>query len=369
VLQGEAGDTPRVRKTIEEWERRQEPLRSLADVVRTAYIEGPLPADDLAVQRELLDALPSGWFTDRLTMAWARRAGDAAGLAAAQEALEERAGRLLSRVRALGALEVLVIAAGVAALLRLWRRRRDATLGIAHAGLPPPWPAGLGIVVLVRGGAAGVLVIFTLNTLALLAEPWVELDQPLIETLTWPLMYVPVLLLARRHLLAPHGLGVTGALGLRPAAGRWPGVVTVVLALLALAALGEWVLTVGADGLGIGSHWSEWFDEELAWGEPATVAASLVGSVIVAPLFEEIVFRGLLFATLRRTFGPGGAAATSAALFAVAHGYGAAGFLDVLWSGWLWAWSFEKTGSILPGVIAHAATNLLVSLTIVTMLR
>jgi membrane protease YdiL (CAAX protease family) len=117
------------------------------------------------------------------------------------------------------------------------------------------------------------------------------------------------------------------------------------------------------------SHWSEWFDEELAFGDMAAVMASLVGAVVFAPVFEEIVFRGLLFATLRRGMRANLAIVVSGVIFAFAHGYGALGFVDVLWSGILWAWAFEKTGSVLPGMVAHALTNLMVSVTVLALLR
>jgi membrane protease YdiL (CAAX protease family) len=86
-------------------------------------------------------------------------------------------------------------------------------------------------------------------------------------------------------------------------------------------------------------------------------------------VFEEIVFRGLVFATLRRRFAMLPAAVLSAALFAVAHGYGVLGFAAVFWSGLLWAWSYERTGSLLPSMAAHAADNLLASLSVILVLR
>jgi membrane protease YdiL (CAAX protease family) len=45
------------------------------------------------------------------------------------------------------------------------------------------------------------------------------------------------------------------------------------------------------------------------------------------------------------------------------------GFLDVASSGMLWAWAFERTRSILPGIAAHALTNLLVTATVLALLR
>jgi membrane protease YdiL (CAAX protease family) len=126
---------------------------------------------------------------------------------------------------------------------------------------------------------------------------------------------------------------------------------------------------LGGNRLHLTSHWSEWFDEELAFGGTGAVAASLAGAIVFAPVFEEIVFRGILFATLRRRMGAGLAMVTSGLIFAFAHGYGALGFVDVLWSGVLWAWAFERTGSVLPGMMAHALTNLLVSVTVLALLR
>ena len=84
---------------------------------------------------------------------------------------------------------------------------------------------------------------------------------------------------------------------------------------------------------------------------------------------EEIVFRGLLFATLRRRFGTGAAAVLSASIFAIAHGYGVLGFAAVFWSGLLWAFAYERTGSLLPSMAAHAADNLTASLGVILVLR
>ncbi|TKS57811.1 MAG: CAAX protease family protein [Nitrospira sp.] len=70
------------------------------------------------------------------------------------------------------------------------------------------------------------------------------------------------------------------------------------------------------------SHWVEWFDADLVWASPSKTAMSLVEYVIFAPVFEELAFRGLLFAILRRKFRFLPAALISASIFAIAHGYG-----------------------------------------------
>ena len=88
-----------------------------------------------------------------------------------------------------------------------------------------------------------------------------------------------------------------------------------------------------------------------------------------APVIEELTFRGLLYGTLRARLGVWPAALASAAIFALPHGYGAAGSLSVLMSGVLWAIAYERTRSLLPGLLAHSANNLMSTLWMVGLLR
>ena len=59
----------------------------------------------------------------------------------------------------------------------------------------------------------------------------------------------------------------------------------------------------------------------------------------------------------------------SAAIFALAHGYGVLGFASVFWSACLWAWAYEKTGSLWPCIASHAVDNLAASLSVLLVLR
>ena len=58
-----------------------------------------------------------------------------------------------------------------------------------------------------------------------------------------------------------------------------------------------------------------------------------------------------------------------AAIFAVAHGYGSLGFTSVFVSGVLWAYAYESTGSLLPGMIAHAVNNMVASAGVLWLIR
>jgi membrane protease YdiL (CAAX protease family) len=184
-----------------------------------------------------------------------------------------------------------------------------------------------------------------------------------------PLTYLPLLLLARRHLLVPAGVGLSEGLGLVPRPSGWGRCWRLVGIVAAAGLLGEWAITLVAEPSGFSSHWAEGFDEAMIWGDPPKLASSLVETIVFAPVFEEIVFRGLFFATLRRRFGFVPSALISAAVFAIAHGYGMLGFVSVLWSGLLWAWAYERSGSVLPGMLAHMINNAAVCLSVILFLR
>jgi membrane protease YdiL (CAAX protease family) len=140
-------------------------------------------------------------------------------------------------------------------------------------------------------------------------------------------------------------------------------------AAAALSIVGESLLSMGLGALGVTSHWADGFLEEFLWGSPATVAAGTLDGVVWAPVFEELAFRGLLFPTLRLRLTGWSAALLSAAIFGIAHGYGVQGFAAVTWSGMIWALGYQGTRSLLPGMLAHAASNLLATATFLLLLR
>ena len=363
VLEAEAGQLERLRRTLGEWRRRGEPFAVWADLVSVAYL-GAAPDDQPAASAALAAVRAGDWFTDRLALRWATRAGDTWLTAAVAAELGARGRRVLDRMRWLvGSQAALLVVGGVALALLAWRR--PARLG--PSVLPPPWRGRDGISVLVRGGALAALLIAGVSLLAHgpAEGPWTRVALGTAVSLA----PVPLVALARRRLLVPAGVGFRAGLGLAPVSGRSRALVSVTLALLAAGALGEVGLGLVARGLGIAAHWSEWFDPELAWGTTPILAAALADVVILTPVLEEIVFRGLLFATLRRRLPLAAAAPASAAVFALAHGYGLLGFLAVFWSGLLWAVAYEKTGSLLPSIAAHAVDNLGASLSVVLALR
>ena len=79
---------------------------------------------------------------------------------------------------------------------------------------------------------------------------------------------------------------------------------------------------------------------------------------LLAPLGEEVFFRGFLLAALLPAFGGFRSAVISSGVFAVAH-LSVGTLLPIFVMGMLLAWLYLRTGSIWPSFAAHAAQNLL----------
>jgi hypothetical protein len=362
ILEGEAGRRERLREKLDAWEVRPDPYPSMAAVVSAAYLGGPREIPGAAVEQLPSDGYP--WFGEQLALRLALARGDQTHAAEIVDERQERTAPLRRRVRALATLEIGILSAAVIAAVTLLLRRRS--LRLANAPLPPPWSGEIGAVVLIRGAALQVILLAALYFVSPVA------DSVVLNALTWPwsnLFFLPMLLLARHHLVRPAGLGLRAALGLSLDPGTRGRLAVVVIALIGVGLAGDWASSSIAARLGRTSHWTEWFDEDMVWGEGGDAALGMLSAVVAAPFFEEMIFRGLLFATFRRRFGLLFSAFASSLIFAAAHGYGWVGLISVLWSGALWAWSYERTRSLVPGIFAHAAVNLLASLSLLLLLR
>jgi len=368
VLEGEAGQRDQVRRTIAEWVDRAEPLPSMAAIVTAAYLAAPTDAATTVAQwSEVAADVPEGWFRDRLAIRLAKAANDPALGRAAEARLAARATPLLTRIRVINVAMVLLVAAGLAAAVLAFRRRRAglSILRVARAPLPPPWRGRTGFAVVVRAAAVAGLLSVGVSLLTRV----VHLDESITDAGLSVLMALPFLVFVSRWLLTPAGLDFRDGFGLSVAHG---GAGALVLALTMLIAAGiviDFGFTVIGDWRGWSAHWTEWFEAPLAWGRPAQVGASLFSLVAGAPVLEELIFRGLIFGTLRRRFSVVLSAVISAGVFALAHGYGTSGTASVFASGVLWAVAYECTGSLLPTMLAHAASNLMTAVVLMVLLR
>jgi membrane protease YdiL (CAAX protease family) len=83
-----------------------------------------------------------------------------------------------------------------------------------------------------------------------------------------------------------------------------------------------------------------------------------LGGVVVAPLAEEIVFRGFFFQGLRQTYGSKKAILVSSLVFAAMH-LQLEALIPTFILGCALAYVFDKANSIWPGALLHLLVNLL----------
>jgi len=96
-------------------------------------------------------------------------------------------------------------------------------------------------------------------------------------------------------------------------------------------------------------------------GSALSVLPLVILATIVAPVVEEIVFRGIAFAGLATRFGPGWASVITSVLFMAAHAqvkiHYLPGFLDVGLMAAVSVWLRLKFRSIRPGILLHILYN------------
>lgn len=87
----------------------------------------------------------------------------------------------------------------------------------------------------------------------------------------------------------------------------------------------------------------------------------LAAAILIAPVVEELVFRGYLQSALAKRMSAWGAISIASAVFASMHGS------LTLWPiyfmlGWAMGWVYEKTGSLKAAIVFHFINNLIFSL-------
>lgn len=348
--------------TLAETGQRQALERELADFDATldeevvqeamhfAYTDRPVEAP-IAEILYGVRLLPLGWAADRLHLRAAERLGDTRARVSAERRLQDRGARWRARVLILSATMGGLLAVGWGLLL--WRRPARPE-GWQTGAVPAPWSPGEGFGVFVRAALFGLVISA--------AGAWwaASYFRPGLLA-SWSTLFasLPLLWLIHRHLLRPRGLGFARAFGLNLRGVGVPRFARITLGLLTLEWTGSLVLAWLGWKLGLQSHWSEGLYEQAVFGPWQAVFLSTVNLVFWTPIFEELGFRGLVYGTLRTRMGPMAAIVTSALLFSALHLYSLAGFLAVFWSGLVLAYAYERYRSLLPGMVVHAAGNLL----------
>ncbi|MDR3288042.1 MAG: CPBP family intramembrane metalloprotease [Peptococcaceae bacterium] len=135
----------------------------------------------------------------------------------------------------------------------------------------------------------------------------------------------------------------------------WGGVLTGVILFVAVGLLGN-VLTKL-----VGTPVPQTFAEAVkgvAYGWEYLLLLLLGG--VVAPLKEEMIFRGLIYPPLRSALGAGKGILVNGIFFAALH-VDIIRFLPLFLGGVVLTWLYERTKSIWPSVLAHGTWNILMA--------
>ncbi|MGH2410358.1 MAG: lysostaphin resistance A-like protein, partial [Chloroflexota bacterium] len=90
--------------------------------------------------------------------------------------------------------------------------------------------------------------------------------------------------------------------------------------------------------------------------QPVLDVVIILTGVVLTPLVEELLFRGVLYQALRRTMPMGTAALIGSMIFAGMH-FTLALFIPLTVMGYVLAWLYERSGSLIPGMLVHACNN------------
>jgi len=120
-----------------------------------------------------------------------------------------------------------------------------------------------------------------------------------------------------------------------------------------LAAVGAYLLFAGVYSALFGAPEQEDIAESFG-----PVPAQILLIVIAAPISEELCFRGMLFGGLRGRMPRLVAALVSALIFGALHALtGLSAVPPLIFFGFILALLYERTGSVVPGILLHMLNN------------
>ncbi|MBM4038057.1 MAG: CPBP family intramembrane metalloprotease [Planctomycetes bacterium] len=227
-----------------------------------------------------------------------------------------------------------------------------------------PWTAGslvgVGIVLFAAARGAGLGLAWLLHAQETRgALPWLPRGLAVLGAANLTMLAVclfTVALVGSAHGGPLRLLGLCEAQPLRRALMGLAGILMVLPLVLAAA----YVALSLAPRVGLSARPQEVL-VQAAEASPRALAFVLLSIVAVTPAMEELLFRGFFYATLRRYLGPLGAILLSSLTFAVLHGH-PVGIPPLFVVGFLLAYLYERTGSLVASVTAHAAYNVYILL-------
>ena len=197
---------------------------------------------------------------------------------------------------------------------------------------------------------AALAITFGATLAALLFEGWLVQRWDLGEGFTVVWLHASLLLGAGLLGVLTLGRGTWKAsLGERPT-GRWMLAAPVVGALVFAFAM------LYVEGM------ARLAGQEVDVSSKEATTAMLVLVILVAPIAEEWVDRGVAWTACLRASGPATALVATSALFALSHGLNGGGYLEFphrFLGGLALGWLRWRSGSLAPPILAHMTWNVL----------
>jgi membrane protease YdiL (CAAX protease family) len=122
------------------------------------------------------------------------------------------------------------------------------------------------------------------------------------------------------------------------------------LAFVGLALAMQWV--------GIDEAMTDYLSRSFKALGSAALPVMILLATLLAPWVEELVHRGFLFTAMRNQFGPWLGATISSTIFALGHLYSNQGTMIVFLCGMVLCYVYQRSNSLVPGMILHACFNL-----------
>ncbi|WP_153730773.1 CPBP family intramembrane glutamic endopeptidase [Sporosarcina obsidiansis] len=114
------------------------------------------------------------------------------------------------------------------------------------------------------------------------------------------------------------------------------------------------VILMSFVGIGVENSKTESIQTHLS---PLSFFIAFVSACIISPVYEEIFYRGFLYRWLRSHYGFGIGMVGSSLIFMLVHIPNFNVLPATFISGLLFSWTYEKTGSVIPGMIIHGTFN------------
>lgn len=290
-----------------------------------------------------------------------RRLDDGAALAALEARRQSRAVRFLGGIVALSLLALVLVVTGVVTILVLILRRGMAVpRAVARPPFMVPWTlldVAEAIAVLLFAMVLGGLI-----TPAAAGRALADNGSSMLRALLLALQYVVVaggtigVIYLRVRQRSSHPLRTLGLRARRAWRLIGVGIAGYSVFLTVMVAV---AIIIGAI-FGGGIRLAQTAEEIVGSAQsPGEIAVYFVLVCVLAPIAEEVIFRGYVYGGLRRFLPARHAIILGAALFAGVH-LNSDAFLVIALIGALLCLLYERTRSLLPGMIAHGLHNCLV---------